>query len=159
MIRIEADEVTYNLHILLRYELERDLTNGKIRVDQLPTLWNARCKELFGAEPKDDAEGVLQDIHWYGVSYGYFPSYAIGNLMAAQVYATMMNAGVFDSWHTRNGGFDAIRRWLQAQIWQHGKRYPADELIKLATGSELTIEPFKWYLTERIGPLYGLKRT
>ena len=155
-IRVEADEVTYNLHILLRFELERDLMGGALEVDDLPAAWNERMRTFVGVAPKDDAEGCLQDIHWAVGFFGYFPTYALGNLYAAQLYATArrdlpdLDAGI------RAGDLAPLRGWLRENVHRQGMRYPAGELCERVTGRPLAVEPFMDYLAARFRPLYGL---
>ena len=155
--RVSADEVTYNLHIIQRYMLERDLINGKISVNDLPELWNSISQKLFGIVPENDLQGVLQDIHWYGAGlFGYFPTYTMGNLMAAQMLAAIEQAGVIDSRKILQGDFSAIRTWLSENIWQHGRSYSSGELIKRATGAELSAAAFKDYIGDKFASIYEL---
>ncbi len=155
LIRIEADEVTYNLHILIRFELEKALINGDVAVESLPGLWNAKYREYLGIEPANDAEGVLQDIHWSS-GFGYFPTYTLGNLYAAQFMAAARRdlPGLDDDF--RRGDFARLKGWLTANIYGHGQRYRANELCRRVTGEPLDHRPFLDYLRGRYEPLYGL---
>jgi len=124
-IRVEADEVTYNLHIVLRYELEKALIAGTIRVQDLPRLWNARMKELFGITPRRDSEGVLQDIHWAMGLYGYFPTYSLGNLYSAQIWKRARKDIPDVEGRIARGELVVVRDWLRRKIHAPGRTYPA----------------------------------
>jgi carboxypeptidase Taq len=156
LIRIEADEATYNLHILIRFELERALLAGDLQVADLPAAWNQRYRQYLGVAPPDDRDGVLQDVHWSAGLIGYFPTYALGNLYAAQFFAQadadMGNlAGSF-----ARGDFQPLFTWLHENIHCHGQRYSAAELVKRATGRPLSAEPLVQHLTAKASELYGL---
>lgn len=155
-IRVEADEITYNLHIVVRFELERDLIDGSLPVADLPAAWNEKMHTLVGIEPKDDAEGCLQDIHWSVGACGYFPTYALGNLYAAQIFASARQALPDLDGMIRNGELSPLRDWLRDQIHRLGMRYEAGELCERVTGRPLSVEPFMDYVNERFRPLYGL---
>jgi carboxypeptidase Taq len=157
-IRVEADEATYNLHIVLRFELELDLVSGDLAVADLPCAWNERFTKLLGLTPPTDAEGCLQDIHWSFGGVGYFPTYTLGNLYAAQFMHTAMKevggdalAGAF-----RAGDFMPLRSWLRERIHSHGRRFRAVDLCRRATGEPLSPAPFLRYLSEKVGRLYGV---
>ncbi|AHF90019.1 carboxypeptidase [Opitutaceae bacterium TAV5] len=154
LIRVESDEVHYNLHILLRFELERRLFSQKLAVRDLPEAWRALAKELLGLTPETDREGVLQDIHWSGGAFGYFPSYCLGNMIAAQLWATVRAAlpGLEDDF-TR-GDFSRLLGWLRENIHAHGRRFTAPELVRHVTGTDLSPAPLLAYLEERYGSLY-----
>jgi carboxypeptidase Taq len=155
-IRVEADELTYHMHIVLRFEIERDLVRGDLDVSEVPGVWNDRMEEYLGVRPEDDAEGCLQDIHWAQGSIGYFPTYSLGSVLAAQLYDTAeRELGDLDSRH-EDGEFDPLYRWLNEQIHQHGSRYTTPALIEKATGENLTADPFLEYATEKYGALYDL---
>jgi carboxypeptidase Taq len=148
-IRVEADEVTYDLHILLRFELELALIEGNVGVRDLPEAWNARFKELFGLTVPDDSHGVLQDIHWSLGLIGYFPTYTLGNLNAAQLMsaAGKQNPGLQDQ--LADGNYQPLLRWLRENIHQHGRRYLPGELMRRATG-ESTLARYRIdYLREK----------
>lgn len=155
-IRVEADEVTYNLHIILRFELERDLLEQRLAVKDVPAAWNQRMRELLGITPKDDAEGCLQDIHWSMGAFGYFPTYALGNLYASQFFAAAGRAIPDLAGQTRRGEFKPLLAWLRTSIHEHGMRYRAHELVKKITGAPLSIEPFMRHLYEKFSPIYEL---
>jgi carboxypeptidase Taq len=156
LIRIEADEVTYNLHIMIRYELEKGLIQGEIRVADLPGIWAEKMKEYLGVVPRNDAEGVLQDVHWAGGSFGYFPSYSLGNLYAAQ-FAHAMEKDMPDvRERIRKGDLLHIKEWLREKIHQHGKLYTPSELIERVTGEPLNASYLVRYLENKFKPLYHL---
>jgi carboxypeptidase Taq len=154
-IRVEADEVTYNLHILLRFELEKQLISGELAVDDLPAAWNAKMEELLGLKPPDDAKGVLQDIHWSGGTFGYFPTYSLGNLYAAQFFSTLK--GDVPDWckQVERGRFQTILAWLKENIHKHARVYPARELCTRVTGEPLNPRYLLEYLDEKFGDIYG----
>ncbi|TGB04573.1 carboxypeptidase M32 [Halobacillus salinus] len=152
-IRIEADELTYCLHIMVRYELEKALIGGEIEVADLPTLWNEKMKEYFGIEPPTDAEGVLQDIHWAGGAFGYFPSYALGYMYAAQ-FANQMQKEIDVEEHIKNGDFQPIKAWLTEHIHQYGKMKKPLEIVKDVTGEGLNPDYIVAYLTEKYQTIY-----
>ncbi|MBI9109293.1 MAG: carboxypeptidase M32 [Spirochaetales bacterium] len=156
-IRVEADEVTYSLHVILRFELEKAMLSGELEVSSLPDAWNARMKDLLGIVPADDAEGVLQDVHWSAGLVGYFPTYALGNLYAAQFEKNMRIAlpGMDDD--VRAGEFKHILGWLRENIHQHGMIYPASELCRRVTGEDLNPSYFTDYLEKKYGEVYGLR--
>lgn len=148
-IRTEADEVTYNLHVILRFEIEKDLIEGKIDVDDLPAVWNKKMKDYLGVDVPNDALGVLQDVHWSGGMIGYFPTYVLGNLYAAQFYeAAKKSIRGLEGMYAK-GKFAPIREWLRTNIHIHGKRYTADELVKKVTGKKLSAEAFATYLEKK----------
>jgi carboxypeptidase Taq len=159
LIRTDADEVTYNLHIMMRFDLELDLLEGRLRVDELPEAWRARCAADFGITPKDDRDGCLQDVHWYcGRVGGGFQGYAIGNILAAQFYAAALAASPTIPDAIGAGNFAPLRAWLVEHVYQHGAKFTPDVLIERATGQPLSIAPYVAYLTEKYGALYGLAR-
>lgn len=156
LIRVEADEVTYGLHIMLRFDLERRMLRGELAVRDVPEAWNAGMKSLLGLTPPNDAQGCLQDIHWSLGTFGYFPTYALGNLYAAQFYnAAKKSISGFEE-KIAAGDLRPLREWLRENIHKHGKRYRAGELVKVVTGEELSHEPFVQYLKGKFGALYGL---
>ena len=158
LIRVEADEVTYNLHILIRFELERALLDGDLPVPDAPGAWNEKYRTYLGIEPPSDAEGVLQDVHWSAGLFGYFPTYALGNLYASQFIArAAADLGDLDS-HFRSGEFTPLRDWLRENIHRHGRRYSASALVQRVTGKPLSHAPLIDYLKAKLGPLYGLDR-
>lgn len=155
-IRVEADEVTYNLHIMLRFELERDLISGKLETADVPQAWNQRFHRDFGLLPEHDAQGCLQDIHWSAGLFGYFPTYALGNMYAAQLFeAASLQLGDLDALFAR-GEFRALLQWLRQGVHGHGQKYPAGELIQRVTGQALSDEPLVRHLRTRFSSLYGI---
>lgn len=156
-IRVDADELTYNLHILLRFELELAMIRGDLAVDDLPAAWNEGMERLLGIVPRNDAEGPLQDIHWAWAEFGYFPSYTLGNLYAAILYQAMRRElGDMDEL-LRRGTLLPIRDWLERKVHRVGHRYDAEEIVFRATGERLTCGPLLRYLQDRYGPLYGVR--
>jgi len=155
-IRVEADELTYNLHILFRFELELDLLVGKLSVADLPAAWNAKMEEYLGVAPENDARGVLQDGHWAAGLFGYFPTYTIGNILAAQLYEAAVGANPEVPGEMVRGEFGALRGWLGENVHRHGSRYDPDELVERATGRQPDAVPYLSYLEGKFGELYGL---
>jgi len=156
LIRVEADEATYNLHIMLRMEIEIGLMEGSIQVKELPELWKARMQDYLGVIPPNDREGVLQDVHWAGGSFGYFPTYALGNLVSAQLWEKI-NADIPNLEDQISvGKFDELLGWLRAKIHRHGAKYEPQELVKRVTGSGITAEPYIRYLKSKFGGIYGI---
>jgi carboxypeptidase Taq len=155
LVRVEADEVTYNLHIMLRFELEQDLVSGKIAIQDLPREWNDRMEDWLGVRPTDDSEGVLQDIHWSLGAIGYFPTYALGNLMSTQLFdAAKRDIPNLDGL-TARGSFSDLLQWLRTHVHQHGRRKTASEILKDATGSSLSADSWMHYVNTKFGDLYG----
>ncbi len=155
-IRVESDEATYNLHILMRFELEQALVSGDLKVPDLPGAWNEKMKKYLGITPPDDARGCLQDIHWSGGSIGYFATYTLGNLYAAQFYEqAQKDLGDLDAMFAR-GEFAPLLGWLREKIHRHGKRYRASELVKRVTGNALSAEPLLRHLRGKAHELYGV---
>lgn len=157
LVRTEADELTYSLHIIIRYEIEKAFMSGKVTVDELPELWNKKYKEYLGIEPENDAEGILQDVHWAGGMIGYFPSYALGNIYGAQFLHKMVNdvPDIFDK--VENGDLDSVHQWLKENIHKYGAVYEPQELIKKVTGEELNAKYFIQYLNNKYSEIYNLK--
>jgi carboxypeptidase Taq len=155
-IRVEADECTYNLHVILRFELEVDLMEGRLAVADVPEAWNAKIKRYLGLDVPDDAHGCLQDIHWSHGAMGYFPTYTLGNLYAAQLFETILQ-DIPDLWEdVARGHFAPLLDWLRRHIHIHGRRRRAAELIAHATGREPESAPYLRYLNVKYGELYGL---
>lgn len=154
LIRTEADEVTYNLHVVLRYELEKNLLDGRLKAADVPGAWNEGMKRLLGLTPPDDAHGCLQDVHWSHGSFGYFPTYTLGNLYAAQfMEAARRSIPQFDVL-LRQGVFAPLRSWLAERIHSQGQRYRAGDLCVQCTGRPLSEAPFLQYLRDKISRLY-----
>ncbi len=157
LIRVEADEVTYGLHIVLRFELEKALLSRTLTVAELPEAWRAGSRRLLGIEPRSDAEGVLQDIHWSMGGIGYFPTYALGNLYAAQ-FMHAIEAELPSLWDdVQRGEFAPLLNWLRVNIHAHGRARTAQELCSSITGSELSAAPFMDYLRAKYGDIYGVR--
>jgi carboxypeptidase Taq len=156
LIRVDADEATYNLHILLRFELEQSLIAGDFAVADLPAAWMDGMKRLLGVTPPDDARGCLQDIHWSGGGFGYFPTYTLGNLYAAQFFAkARAELGDLDGL-LRRGEFMPLTAWLNQRIHREGQRYRAGDLVARVTGEPLTPRHLLDHLSEKFGALYGI---
>jgi len=154
-IRVEADEMTYNLHIILRFELERAMLDGDLHTRDLPGAWNEKCKQIFGFTPPSDALGCLQDVHWSGGDFGYFPTYALGNMYAAQFFeAAERELGNLDAQFSQ-GQFGQLREWLRRKIHCQGQRYIASELCQKVTGLELSHEALIRHLTKKCDTFYG----
>lgn len=155
-IRVEADEVTYTLHIILRFELEKALIEGSLKVRDLPEAWNQKMHELLGITPATNSQGCLQDVHWSMGAFGYFPTYALGNIYASHLFLSFEKAH-FD-WETRvaKGEFAFILEWLKDNIHRHGKTYTSQELLKNATGKELSADAYTHYLTKKYKEIYKL---
>jgi carboxypeptidase Taq len=155
LVRVEADEATYNLHILIRFELETALISGDLAVADLPGAWSDQYQKYLGIRPASDLEGVLQDIHWPAGLIGYFPTYALGNLLAAQ-WASQADAelGGLDAL-LRQGRFAPVCDWLRSRVHQHGERYRGTQLVQRVTGRPLSHAPLVTYLRGKLGPLYG----
>ncbi|MGM0387226.1 MAG: carboxypeptidase M32 [Natrinema limicola] len=157
LIRVEADELTYHLHIVIRFEIERDLIRGDLEVSEVPQVWNDKYEEYLGVRPETDAEGCLQDIHWSHGDFGYFPTYSLGSVLAAQLYAAAEDdRGPFDE-EIREGEFDELNGWLREHIHQHGKLFVTPDLIERATGEDLTADYFLEYVESKYGDLYELE--
>jgi carboxypeptidase Taq len=156
LIRVEADEATYNLHILLRFEIEADLIEGNLTVADLPEAWNAKVEEYLGLTPPDDRRGVLQDIHWSDGYIGYFPTYTLGNLISVQLWQKL-NIDLPDlEAQISRGEFGELIGWLNEKIHRHGGKYEPMDLLKRATGEELSAKPYLEYLTGKYSEIYGL---
>jgi carboxypeptidase Taq len=154
-IRVEADECTYNLHIMIRFELERALLRGDLRAAELPYEWNRRYQEYLGIEVPDDARGCLQDVHWAGGSFGYFPTYTLGNLYAAQFFAKLREEVSDLDAQLERGEFRAIREWLHTRVHAQGSRYRPGELCERVTGKPLSAEPLLRHLEAKLRPLHA----
>jgi carboxypeptidase Taq len=150
LIRIEADETTYNLHIALRFELELALVEGRLSVADLPDAWNEATYRLLGLETPTVMEGLLQDIHWGAGMIGYFPTYTIGNLMAAQLWRALVDDVPEIDAQIAAGDFGPLRDWLRENIHRHGRKFDSRELLRRATGEELNVEPWLAYLEGKL---------
>ena len=156
LIRVEADEVTYNLHVMLRFELERGLIDGSVAVNDLPRLWNEAMDEYLGVVPDTDAKGVLQDVHWSQGAFGYFPTYTLGTLMAAQLMEAI-RADLPDlNEHMTQGRFAPVLDWLREHVHRHGRKLTAPRLLDRTTGTGLSSAPWLRYARDKFGALYDL---
>lgn len=156
-IRVEADEVTYNLHILLRYEIEKALIEGRMKVDEAPEAWNAKMREYLGITPADDAEGILQDIHWSHGSFGYFPTYTLGNLYSAQFFHTAKQRVPGLEGKIAEGDLRALKQWLNQEIHWVGKMENADAIVRRVTGEPLNAAYFTRYLWDKYGEIFSVQ--
>ena len=155
-IRVEADELTYHMHILVRFEIERDLVRGDLDVSEVPQVWNDKMAAYLGIRPENDAEGCLQDIHWTYGNFGYFPTYSLGSVLATQLFAAAeRDLGPLDD-RIEAGEFDPLADWLTEHVHRHGSRFTTPDLIEAATGEALTADYFLDYVHEKYGDLYGL---
>ncbi|MCD6344638.1 MAG: carboxypeptidase M32, partial [Anaerolineae bacterium] len=155
-IRVEADEVTYNLHIFVRFELEQAMVDGSLQVEDIPDAWNAKYEEYLGITPRNDAEGCLQDVHWSHGTIGYFPTYTLGNLISAQLYRRAkqdlpgLEAGFAE------GNFHSLLQWLREHVHVHGAKFTAAELLERELGEEISAQPLLDYMRERYMEIYEL---
>ena len=155
-IRVEADEATYNLHIMLRFELESEMVAGRLNIADLPEEWNDRFEAFFGITPESDTLGVLQDVHWSSGLIGYFPTYALGNLLAAQYYNQALKAHPSIPDEIASGQFDTLRGWLNTNIHQHGRKFTSEELTRRVTGESIQSRDYIQYLKTKFSDVYGL---
>jgi carboxypeptidase Taq len=157
LIRVEADEVTYNLHIFLRFELEQDLLTKRLKVTDLPEAWNAKMLDYLGLTPANDAVGVLQDIHWSTGSFGYFPTYTLGNILSLQFYQQTLQDIPDLSDQFARGEFGTLLAWFKDKVHRHGRKFMAKELLERVTGTR-TIEagPYMSYIREKYSEIYDL---
>ncbi|MEK6881140.1 MAG: carboxypeptidase M32, partial [Nanoarchaeota archaeon] len=157
MIRIESDEIHYCLHIILRFELELGLISGEIRVKDLPKVWNEKMKEFFGKTPETVKDGVLQDVHWAEGYFGYFPTYALGTIYAAQLYNSLKRDIPDIENDISRGNFSKVREWLKENIHKYGRKMFAEDIVKKTCGEGLNVNVFLNYLNEKYGEIYDLK--
>jgi carboxypeptidase Taq len=151
LIRIEADEVTYGMHVILRFELEQDIINNRVELKDLPDAWGQKMSDYLGVDVPDDAHGVLQDMHWSTGLIGYFSTYLLGTVMSVQIWEKMAeDVGDLDELMER-GEFTPIREWLGEHIHAHGRKYPPQELLQKATGSTIDARPYLNYLKRKYG--------
>ncbi|MGV3722437.1 MAG: carboxypeptidase M32 [Actinomycetota bacterium] len=155
LIRVEADEVTYNLHIIIRYEMENELLEGRLSVADAPEAWNARMESYLGLTPPDNRHGILQDVHWSIGIMGYFPTYSLGNILSVQLFEKAIQEVPSIPDDIEHGRFEPLLTWLRANVHQYGRKLLPDELIQRATGSTLTVTPYVRYLKSKLGELYG----
>ena len=155
-IRVNADEATYNMHIMLRLELEIAMVEGRVDLKDLPELWNTKMREYLGITPPNDAKGVLQDVHWSYGAIGYFSTYALGNLVSAQLWEKINKDIKNLDDQIRKGDFSELLGWLREKIHRHGQKFEPQDLVKKVTGSRITPEPYVRYLTKKYSEIYGL---
>lgn len=155
LIRVESDEVTYNLHIMLRFEIELALIEGKVAIADVPELWNTKMEEYLGIRPDSDANGVLQDVHWSFGAFGYFPTYALGNLMSAQLFDQVRRELPGLDGEIASGQFGALLAWLREKVHRHGRTRTATQILDETTGAGLSAAPWMAYVRNKWGPLYG----
>jgi carboxypeptidase Taq len=156
LIRVEADEATYNLHIMLRLEVEIALMEGSLEPGDLPDFWNKRMQEYLGVQPDGDRDGVLQDIHWSIGLVGYFPTYALGNLVSAQLWECIQRDIPELPAEIRRGEFGTLLAWLRENIHRHGAKYAPQELVERVTGARINPAPYMRYLHVKYGEIYNL---
>jgi carboxypeptidase Taq len=155
-IRVEADEATYNLHVMLRFQIERALIAGDLEVAAVPSTWNKAFKDFLGLDVPDDRRGCLQDVHWSFGLVGYFPTYTLGNLYAAQFWETIRGQVSDLDQQIARGDFKALKTWLNQNIHAHGKRYRAADLCKMLTGAPLSADPLMRHLEKKLRPIHGI---
>jgi carboxypeptidase Taq len=156
LIRVDADEATYNLHVVLRFELEQEIIDGRLDLADLPDAWNGRMREYLGVEVPDDARGVLQDIHWAGGTLGYFPTYSLGNVMSVQIWEAARAAVPDLDEQIEAGEFTALREWLRENLHRHGRKFTPRETLERAAGGPIDPEPYLRYLKTKLSEIYGL---
>ena len=155
-IRVEADEMTYALHVILRFELEREMLAGSVRVEQLPAVWNERMHQYLGVQVPNDAQGVLQDVHWSLGLMGYFPTYVLGSIISAQIWERALAATPDLPDQFERGEFGALREWLRVNLHRHGRKFTPKETLEKVTGSKtIEVGPFVAYLRNKYGEIYG----
>ena len=156
LIRVEADEITYHLHVILRFTLERELIAGRLDVDDVPEAWNAGMEKLLGVVPESDSNGCLQDIHWALGALGYFPTYTLGTLMSAQLWDALgRDLGDMDA-VIASGEYGAILEWLRENVHRYGRARSAGQILRDATGSDLDAGPWLAYAREKVNAVYGV---
>ena len=160
LIRTDSDEVTYNLHVMLRFDLELDMLEGRLAIKDLPEVWRARFQEDIGIRVPDDKDGALQDVHWFsGPVGGAFQGYTLGNILSAQFFANAVKAKPSIPDEIARGEFGTLHGWLRENLYRHGAKYTAAELIERVTGGPMSIEPYLEYLWKKYQPLYGLEES
>jgi len=156
-IRVEADEVTYGMHIILRYELEQEIIAGQLELRDLPGVWNERMKDYFGLDVPDDARGVLQDVHWSGGSFGYFPTYLLGTIASVQIWEKVRSELPDLDSQMEAGEFGALRDWLGERLYKWVRRFTPDEMLERVVGGPLDVEPYLAYLGSKVEAIYGVR--
>jgi carboxypeptidase Taq len=157
LVRVEADELTYDLHVLLRFELERAMFNGGLDLADLPEAWNERMREYLGVEVPADSAGVLQDVHWSEGLFGYFPTYSLGNVIAGQLWEAAHDALPDLERHIERGELEPLGDWLREHVHRHGRKLEPAEIVQRATGRPIEIGPYVRYLSRKYGEIYGLE--
>jgi carboxypeptidase Taq len=153
LIRIEADEATYSLHIILRFELEQDLVAGSVDPKDLPAVWNERMRDYLGIDVPDDAHGVLQDVHWSRGTLGYFPTYALGNVISVQIWEKVLEDVPDLDDHMARADLEPLTSWLRERLWRHGRKFTPQETLERVVGGGLDPEPYLRYLNSKLGAL------
>jgi carboxypeptidase Taq len=154
-VRVDADEVTYNLHVMLRFEIENELIEDRLRVEEIPEAWNARLQEYLGLPPPSAADGPLQDVHWSGAILGGFVGYSLGNVIGAQLMEAVRSEMPDLDDHLAAGHFDQLLGWLQERLYAHGRKFTPDELVRRATGRSIEAGPWIAHVRTKFGELYG----
>ncbi len=155
LIRVEADEVTYSLHIIIRFELEQEIFNGDLRAADIPEAWNAKMRDYLAIDVPEPSVGYMQDVHWATGGFGYFPTYALGNILSAQIWDRVLVDIPDLAARIERGEFDPLREWLRTHLHRHGRKFTPKETIRLVTGTDLDPEPYLRYLTAKVTGLYG----
>lgn len=157
LIRVEADEATYALHIILRFEMEQEIMAGKLALRDVPDAWNARMKEYLGVDVPNDAQGCLQDVHWSGGMVGYFPTYQLGNIISAQIWEKALAdmPDLYDQF--ARGEFLPLREWLREKLHRHGRKFSPQETLQRVVGGSIDVAPYIRYLKSKFGEIYGIK--
>nr|MBI2905347.1 carboxypeptidase M32 [Chloroflexota bacterium] len=156
LIRVEADELTYSLHIMLRFELEQEVLEGKVRVADLPAAWNAKMNDYLGIAPPDDRLGVLQDVHWASGLIGYFATYALGTIVSVQLWEKALADHPGIPAEIERGEFSTLLGWLRKNVHRHGKKFTPAETVQRATGGPLNSGPYVKYLKTKYGEIYDV---
>ena len=156
-IRVEADEVTYGMHIILRYEIEQEIIAGRLELTDLPRVWSEKMQEYLGLDPPDDARGVLQDVHWSGGSFGYFPTYLLGTIASVQIWEKVQSELPDLDAQMEAGEFGALRDWLGEHMYRWGRRFTPDEMLERIVGGPLDVEPYLAYLKSKVEAVYGVR--
>ncbi len=156
-IRVDADEVTYGMHIILRYELEQEIIAGRLELSDLPRAWSEKMKEYLGLDVPDDARGVLQDVHWSGGSFGYFPTYLLGTIASVQIWERLQADLPDLESQMEAGEFGALREWLGDRMYRWGRRFPPGEMLERIVGGPLDVEPYLAYLKSKVESIYGVR--
>ncbi|MDP9491139.1 MAG: carboxypeptidase M32 [Actinomycetota bacterium] len=156
-IRVDADEVTYGMHIILRYELEQEIIAGRLEPRDVPQAWNEKTKEYLGLDVPDDARGVLQDVHWSGGSFGYFPTYLLGTIASVQIWERLQADLPDLEAQMEAGEFGALREWLGDRMYRWGRRFPPGEMLERIVGGPLDVEPYLAYLKSKVESIYGVR--